>query len=157
MSVPLELSSLPRDHQALDTREKQLICPVGREVCTEPVVMRPGQHNRWRKGANDLDQGSGGGVGIEAWREGKSGECQEGVAAAQCDYLGLQPEWPCELMCYADPAYRQISPVKAVVSLALPPSFPARPRDTFPSCHSLKQTRVHTSLLPSTPARSCRV
>ncbi|XP_046895475.1 tripartite motif containing 101 isoform X2 [Hypomesus transpacificus] len=58
LSVPLELSSLQRDHQALDTLEKQLICPICLEVFTKPVVILPCQHNLCRKCANDLYQPS---------------------------------------------------------------------------------------------------
>lgn len=62
LSVPLELSSLQRDHQALDTLEKQLICPICLEVFTKPVVILPCQHNLCRKCANDLYQVSWAGV-----------------------------------------------------------------------------------------------
>ncbi|XP_067096822.1 tripartite motif containing 101 [Osmerus mordax] len=58
MSVPLELSSIQRDQQALDTLEKQLICPICLEVFTKPVVILPCQHNLCRKCANDLYQPS---------------------------------------------------------------------------------------------------
>ncbi|XP_012690498.2 tripartite motif containing 101 isoform X2 [Clupea harengus] len=60
MSLPLELGPYHRD-QALNTLERQLICPICLEVFTKPVVILPCQHNLCRKCANELYQvGTGG-------------------------------------------------------------------------------------------------
>lgn len=55
MSLPLELGPYHRD-QALNTLERQLICPICLEVFTKPVVILPCQHNLCRKCANELYQ-----------------------------------------------------------------------------------------------------
>lgn len=57
MALPLELSPYHRD-QAMNTLERQLICPICLEVFTKPVVILPCQHNLCRKCANELYQPS---------------------------------------------------------------------------------------------------
>ncbi|XP_058846952.1 tripartite motif-containing protein 54-like isoform X1 [Acipenser ruthenus] len=54
----MEYSSFHGD-QAMDSLERQLICPVCLELLTRPVVILPCQHNLCRKCANDTFQTRG--------------------------------------------------------------------------------------------------
>ncbi|XP_035276913.1 tripartite motif-containing protein 54 [Anguilla anguilla] len=58
MNFALGFKPLLGETNAMDSLEKQLICPICLEMFTKPVVILPCQHNLCRKCANDVFQAS---------------------------------------------------------------------------------------------------